>query len=147
MPVASITVSAAAPLGTGPDAGDPFPLDHDIGPHRRRTGPVHHGPPTDDHGHACPSLFAGPRPAHPHPLAGEGLHALGPELDAESGLLPPTHGCVHVDGRHAVGVHEHRPADSRDATSAASASSLLQTEAQRPKVVSLAASTAWSMSS
>ena len=39
------------------------------------------------------------------------------------------------------------PADSRDATSAASASSLLQTDAHSPNAVSFAASTASSMSS
>ena len=43
-------------------------------------------------------LFRRARPAHPHPLAGEGLHSLGPQLDAEPGLLPPAHRRVHVDG-------------------------------------------------
>ena len=60
MPVASITVSAPAPPAPDPMSVIRSPVDHDVRPDRRRTGPVHHGPPTDDHGHASPPCSPGP---------------------------------------------------------------------------------------
>ena len=100
----------AGAVGTGPDARrSAHPSITHVGPDRRRPGPVDDRPAADGHRHACSSLLPRARPAHPHPLAGEGLHALGPELDAEARLLPPAHRRVHVDGGHAVGVDEDRP--------------------------------------
>ena len=87
------------------------------------------------------------RPAHLDAPAGECLHALGPELEAEAGLLPASHGRVHVDGRDPVGVDEDSAGARRETTSSASASSLLHTDAQSPYSVSFAAATASSRSS
>ena len=120
----------------GADGDDAVALDDHVGPdgpaHRCRRPPSRRGWSTVI---ACPRPLLGrPGPAHLHPLAGERLHPLGAELDAEARLLPPAHRRVHVDGRDPVRVHEDgaglQPARPRRPPAP---SSLLHTEAHSPK--------------
>ena len=107
MPVASMTVSAPAVSCTGRDGAIRSPSIDDVGPDRRRARAVDHDAAPDGDGHAGAPCSAGPG-RHTDPLAGESLHALGAQLDADARLLPPAHRRVHVEGRDPVGVDEDR---------------------------------------